>query len=126
MSDPQREIEKMRFQIRELCRCIDTSSMLAMIIEFDWGQEELQHAENIFRKYEPLSRNSDSNDWASRLRAEFESEFGIGHQGMKIVIQAFFPNSLWRNICIRYAHIHSAIEIDHIKDARFGQDPDFA
>ena len=100
--------------------------MLAMIIEFDWGQEELQHAENIFRKYEPLSRNSDSNDWASRLRAEFESEFGIGHQGNENSYTSIFPKFSLAQYLYSLCSYTLCIEIDHIKDARFGQDPDFA
>ena len=91
MTDLQREIEKLKFQMLEMHNCLENPSrVLTMLIEFNWGREELQRAESIMKKYEPLSRDPHCRAWASDLRREFEDELGVLHQGMKTVIGTFF------------------------------------
>lgn len=115
MEDYKKEIEKLKYQLKLVGETIDYKSnpILSLVIELDWGEEDLETAHDIFEEYDNKLENNEDVNWTEfefRLRNRFE----IGYQTVKSIILAFYRNHQWRKVCKGYAKEHDVLEFKEI------------
>ncbi len=67
----------------------------------DWGEEDIDHAHDVFEKCDNRPEAGEQVDWR-----EFERELknvNINYQAVKSIVLAFWRNHQWTNICYGYA-----------------------
>lgn len=127
MDDIRDQIERLKYQVRMLGETIDREDypIHKLIISMDWGEEELEKANDIFEKYsekldqgEALISGAFEKDW--------KDQFGISYQGLKTIINAFYRNHQWTDVCEAYATQHDVVEFHGIRKHALRERKDFA
>ncbi|MGE5343583.1 MAG: hypothetical protein ACM3SY_19100 [Candidatus Omnitrophota bacterium] len=100
----RKELEKLKFQIKQIAEAIelDYYTIPSLVIEMDWGKQELDKVHNIFKKYNTKLEAGETPDW-NQFEQDFNHELGIGYRELKIVILAYFGNDQWVQVCRKYA-----------------------
>lgn len=87
----------------------------SLVLSMNWGEEELDLAHDLFEEVDTLLQKNEEVNWA-KFEGEFSEKLGIGYQGVKSIVLAFFRNYQWVNVCVTYARKHKCIEFHEIID----------
>ena len=112
----EKEIEKLKFQIQTIGETIDYEQypLQDLIISFDWSREDLNRAHDIFEEYDKkLYKDKEFN--STEFEHKFRDDFEIGYQEVKSIINAFYRNGQWTNICMLYALDNMVVEFHDIQ-----------
>lgn len=115
MEELAKQIEKLKYQMRLVGDSLDSKAhpIASLVISMDWGDEELDKAHDIFEKYNNYLEAGDSPNW-SAFEQEFQQQFGVGYQKLKLVVLAFHRNFQWGNVCTVYAKAKECMEFHEI------------
>jgi len=113
----ENEIEKLKFQIQTIGETIDYEKypLQDLIISFDWSRNDLNKAHDIFEEYDKkLYKTKEFN--SVEFEHRFRDDFSIGYQEVKSIINGFYKNGQWTNICMIYALENMVMEFHEIQD----------
>jgi len=98
------ELEKLKYQVRTIADTIDYQAhpVEALILSMDWNEGDIEHAHDIFEKYDNKLHAGESINW-HEFEMELKNEFNIDYQTVKSIILAFFKNHQWTEVCHGYA-----------------------
>lgn len=110
------EIEKLKFQIQTIGETIDYEQypLQELIISFDWSKEDLNKAHDIFEEYDKKLYEAEEFN-SVEFEHKFRDGFSIGYQEVKLIINAFYRNGQWTNICMIYALENMVMEFHDIQ-----------
>lgn len=99
-----RELEKLKYQVQTIGETIDHRAhpVESLILSMDWGEGDIDHAHDIFEKYDNKLQAKEQVNW-HEFEMELRNEFGIGYQTVKSIILAFYRNHQWTDVCYGYA-----------------------
>lgn len=97
-------LAKLEFQVRLLAESLnpEESPIASLVIGFNWSEQELDAAHDIFEKFDGLLTNEEDINW-HEFESDFKSRFGMSYQAVKSVILAFYANGQWEDVCRSYA-----------------------
>lgn len=100
----ENEIDKIKYHIRMLAEVIDSKEhpIPSLVVSLNWDEKDLDRAEDIFGKYDALLNEGKNPSW-QELEIDLKAEFGIGYKGVKEVVNAFYRNSQWPDVCFWFA-----------------------
>lgn len=112
------EIEKLKYHIRMIAESINREEhpIPLLVIEFDWDEKQLSKAHDIFEKYDRLLTEKMSPTWRD-LEKDLKTEFNIGYQEVKSIVNAFYSNGQWGVVCHWFAKGQEPtcpVELKHI------------
>lgn len=115
MEDISKEIEKIKYQLKLLADTLDYEihPIETLVIELDWGREDLDAAHDIFEEYDKKLENKEEVNWVE-FELRLEKRFETGYQTIKYIILAFYNNHQWVNVCKGYAKEHDVVEFKEI------------
>ena len=98
------ELDRLKWYIRLLGEAVDSEEhpITALVIALNWSEEDLKTAQDIFEKYDQQMEKGGALNGRG-LEKELRDEFAIGYQRVKQIINAFFHNGQWPNVCLEYA-----------------------
>lgn len=113
--DVRREISRIKFQMRLLRETLDfhRHPVPSLVLELDWGEEELDAAHDIFERYSNQLETGSDVDWQA-FESEFSNRLRIGYQLLKRVVLAFFRSHQWTRVCRAYAEARPCSEFEEI------------
>ncbi len=85
----------------------------SLVISFNWSEENLDKAHDIFEKYDTQLENGEKPNWVA-FEGDFKDQLGLGYQSVKVVVLAFYRNYQWTNVCEIYAKAHECVEFHEI------------
>lgn len=94
------QLEKIRFQIETLSQAVswEDHPVESLILSLDWDRDDLNKAHDIFEAWE--KRISQGEQISSpAFEADFREKLGIGYQSVKSVVNAFWRNDQWVDVC---------------------------
>ena len=93
MAIDDEQIEKIKYHIRLLAESLDAKSnpIASLVIERNWSDNDLERAHDIFEEYSNSLENDEPVNWHV-FEKEFDTAFGIGYQGVKSIVLAFYRN----------------------------------
>lgn len=96
-------LKKLRYQVSILGETIDYKDypIQSLIMEKDWGETDIDKAHDIFEKWDGILENGGSMK-NNEFERDFSESLGIGYQGLKTIILAFYRNGQWSNVCESY------------------------
>lgn len=117
MDDLKDQVERLRFQLQMLAESLDhrTYPIQTLVINLDWGDEELTLALDIFEKYSSQLESGEKVSWVA-FEGEFQDQLNISYQGVKSIILAFYRNRQWLDVCEAYAQVRDVAEFWEIND----------
>ena len=105
LENQKEEIAKIKFHISMLNNYQNyvNNPIGSLVIEFDWSEEDLDKAHDIFEKYNKkiLEGGLDGN-LHSLMEKDFNEDLNIGYQEVKSVVLAFFRESRWVTVCVEF------------------------
>ena len=105
LENQKEEIAKIKFHISMLNNYQNyvNNPIGSLVIEFDWSEEDLDKAHDIFEKYDKkiLEGGLDGN-LHSLMEKDFNEDLNLGYQEVKSVVLAFFRESRWVNVCVEF------------------------
>ncbi|EFV81057.1 MULTISPECIES: hypothetical protein [Neisseria] len=105
LENQKEEIAKIKFHISMLNSYQNYSNnpIGSLVIEFDWSEEDLDKAHDIFEKYDKkiLEGRLDGN-LHSLMEKDFNEDLNLGYQEVKSVVLAFFRESRWVTVCVEF------------------------
>ena len=105
LENQKEEIAKIKFHISMLNNYQNyvNNPIGSLDIEFDWSEEDLDKAHDIFEKYNKkiLEGGLDGN-LHSLMEKDFNEDLNIGYQEVKSVVLAFFRESRWVTVCVEF------------------------
>lgn len=112
----EEEINKLKFQMQMIGESIDYKEypIQSLILSYDWSQEELNTAYDIFDEIEKELEEGKNN--SHKLEILFNERLGLGYQSVKSVVNAFYRNGQWMSTCMIYAMEHMVTEFHEILD----------
>ncbi|MEE2001407.1 DUF1878 family protein [Alkalimonas sp. MEB108] len=115
MTDIEKEIEKIKFQISLIGETIDHTSnpITALVISMNWNAKDLDSAHDIFEKYDRQLESSKEPNW-HEFEHELREKFNIGYQTVKSIVLAFYRNHQWTRVCKLYAQAYECVELHEI------------
>lgn len=115
MEEIQKELEKLKFQMKLVGESLsfEEHPIANLVIEMDWGNEELNIAHDIFEIYDKQIEADEEPNWHA-FESEFKSKLGLDYQMLKLVILAFFRNFQWTRVCEVYAKANECMEFHSI------------
>jgi hypothetical protein len=116
------ELEKIKYHVRMLAEALDYEEFPIphLAIELDWSEAQLNKAHDIFEKYDRLLEEKKNPTWRE-LENDLKTEFDIGYQAVKSIVNAFHANGQWGNVCYWFAKAQEPtcpIELKHIVERR--------
>ena len=84
-----------------------------LVIAMDWDGSDLDRAHDIFEKFEGIIEAGEEPNW-SEFEHDFNQQFGIGYQTLKMVVLAFHRNFQWTHVCEVYAKAKECMEFHEI------------
>lgn len=98
--DLNEEIKKLKYHISILAQTVDYQSypVESLILSMDWTQDELNDAHDIFDKWDKVLR-SGGKITPSEFEWDFKEKFNLSYQSVKSVVNAFYKNDQWTNVC---------------------------
>lgn len=113
----KQEMTKVKFQLELLSSSLsfEENPIAVLVNSLNWSSDDLDKAHDIFEKYDKMLEN-DKKDLINGygFESEFEQEFGISYQTLKMIVLAFYYNSQWVDLCIEYAKANRCMEFDRI------------
>lgn len=108
----EEEIEKLKYQINILKSTVDVDDypIESLILEFDWDEQDLNDAHDIFEEYNNKLENKEPTLSWSMFESALEQRFNITYQTVKIIVISFYRNHQWMEVCYRYAKQHVCVE----------------
>jgi len=116
MENFEEEINKLKYQLSVLISTVDSDKFPVeyLILSMNWDKDDLNHAHDIFEKYDnKLEAKEEDISWLS-FEAELKNEFNIGYQEVKPIINAFYENHQWVDVCYYYAKAHACMEFHRL------------
>ena len=115
MTEYSDELRKLKYQIRLLGEAVDStqSPITSLVISFDWGEEDLDRAHDIFESYDEKLRAGEEVRWTA-FEMALREQFHIGYQRVKSIVLAFYRNHQWTAVCRGYAHANDCMEFHEI------------
>ena len=116
MDELKKEIEKLKYQMQLVGNMIDSDiyPIESLILSFDWDNDDLNKAHDIFEKYDKkIEVKEEDINWV-KFEKELEEQFSISYQEVKLIILAFYKNRQWSEVCYQYAKENSYIELNGI------------
>ncbi|OFO25745.1 hypothetical protein HMPREF3052_01160 [Neisseria sp. HMSC056A03] len=119
LENQKEEIAKIKFHISMLNNYQNyvNNPIGSLVIEFDWSEEDLDKAHDIFEKYDKkiLEGGLDGN-LHSLMEKDFNEDLNLGYQEVKSVVLAFFRESRWVNVCVEFvkSYEYEPIEFSEI------------
>lgn len=114
MDDLVKEIKKLKYHIELIGNTIDGDiyPVESLIVSFDWNNNDLNKAHDIFEKYDKKIEAKEKNiNWFA-FEKELEEQFNINYQEVKLIILAFYKNRQWSEVCYQYAKENQCMEFD--------------
>lgn len=116
------DLEKIKYHIRMLAEALNFKEhpIPYLVVEFDWDDKNLNRAHDIFEKYDNLLTEGKNPSWRD-LEKELKVEFNIGYQSVKSIVNAFYWNSQWTDVCIWFAKGQEPtcpVELKHMLEGR--------
>ena len=120
--DIEAEIERMKCHIRLLASAIDIREhpIPWLVVEFDWNEDQLEKAHDLFEKYDKMLGEGKKPSW-TELETDLKNEFAISYQSVKSIVNAFYRNGQWLEVCQWFAEGHQPgcpTELQHILERR--------
>lgn len=114
MDELRKEIEKLKYQIQLVGNTIDSDfyPVESLILSFDWDNDDLNKAHDIFEKYDKKIEAKENNINWTEFETELEKQFCISYQEVKVIILAFYKNRQWSEVCYQYAKANQCLEFD--------------
>ena len=116
MDELKKEIEKLKYQMQLVGNMIDSDiyPIESLILSFDWDNDDLNKAHDIFEKYDKkIEVKEEDINWV-KFEKELEEQFSISYQEVKLIILAFYKNRQWSEVSYQYAKQNSCIELNGI------------
>ena len=105
LENQKEEIAKIKFHISMLNNYQNyvNNPIGSLVIEFDWSEEDLDKAHDIFEKYDKkiIEGGLDGN-LHSLMEKDFNEDLNLGYQEVKSVVLAFFRESRWVTVCVEF------------------------
>jgi len=116
------DIDKIKFHIRMLAEAIDSEEhpIPCLVVEFDWDEKQLTKAHDVFEKYDRLLTEKKNPSWHD-LERDLRAEFNIGYQEVKSIVNAFYSNGQWGDVCHWFAAGQEPtcpVELKHILERK--------
>lgn len=104
MSDINKKLEKLEFHVKLLAEELSPaeSPIATLVIGFNWSEEELDLAHDIFERYDQQLSNEENINWHA-FETEFKEKLNVSYQRLKSVILSFYRNRQWEAVCCAYA-----------------------
>ena len=105
LENQKEEIAKIKFHISMLntYQNYANNPIGSLVIEFDWSEEDLDKAHDIFEKYDKkISEGELNGDLYALMERDFKTDLGLGYQEVKSVVLAFFRESRWVTVCVEF------------------------
>lgn len=110
------EILKLKYHIKQLYQASgNTRSYASLVIELDWSEDDVHAAHDIFERHSHMIENGNRLN-GGELERELKDRFSIGYNDVKHIINVFFENSQWQDVCIEYAKRFPCTEFRKILD----------
>lgn len=115
MTDLEEQVQRLKYQVRLLAETVDFRDhpVPSLVVELDWGSDELSKAHDIFEEYERKINKNKKISWM-KFEVKFKDELSIGYQRLKSVVLAFYRNGQWVRVCTEYAKEHEVVEFYEI------------
>lgn len=99
-SEISNQIEKIKFHIGLLADAIDYQAhpVELLVVSKDWSREDLDAAHDIFDKWDKIIRDGGKINHRE-FEFDFQDKLGVGYQGVKSVVNAFYKNDQWTDVC---------------------------
>ena len=103
------EIQKLEYQIKKLTYTVDHQKypVEKLILEMDWSEKQFNEVNNIFEKYDNKLREGKEVEW-TKFETAFKELFNICPETVKSIVEAFYRDGLWTNVCEKYCRAKSA------------------
>ena len=105
LENQKEEIAKIKFHISMLntYQNYANNPIGSLVIEFDWSEEDLYKAHDIFEKYDKkISEGELNGNLSALMETDFKADLGLGYQEVKSVVLAFFRESRWVTVCVEF------------------------
>ena len=116
MFNAEEEIKKLKYQIDILKSTINSEQypIESLLLSLNWNEEDLNDAHDIFEIFDnKLEQKEEEISWSS-FESQLKSRFNIGYQTIKQVINAFYKNSQWIDVCYHYAKAYKTVEFHQL------------
>jgi len=109
------EIDKIKYHIQLLSEALDPRDhpTASLVISNDWTRSDLDAAHDIFERYDAKLEKDNAVNW-HEFEHDFQDRFGIGYQGLKSIVLAFFRNGQWTTVGTAYAINNPCIEFSEL------------
>lgn len=96
-------LKKLCYQVTILGETIDSKKhpVESLIMENNWGREELEAAYEIFERWDARLEEGDKIS-SGQFERDFNEALGVTDQGLKSIVLAFYRNDQWTNVCEAY------------------------
>jgi hypothetical protein len=97
-------LAKLEFQVRLLAESLNPaeSPIASLVIGFNWSEQELDAAHDIFEKFDGFLASEERINW-HEFESDFKSRLRMSYQAVKSVVLAFYANGQWEDVCRSYA-----------------------
>lgn len=97
-------LDKLEFHVKLLAESLnfDETPIASLVVDFDWSEEDLNLAHDIFEIFDTKLSNSEEIRWRD-FENEFLKKLNITYQGLKSVVLSFYRNGQWVEVCHAYA-----------------------
>jgi hypothetical protein len=115
MEELSKQVDKLKYQMQLVGESINSKEhpIASLVISMNWGDKDLDKAHDIFEKYENILESGESPNWGA-FELEFNQQFDIGYQTLKMIVLAFHRNFQWENVCAVYAKAKECVEFHEI------------
>lgn len=115
MENLEQEIAKLKYQMGVLISTVDSEKFPVeyLVLEMNWDNKDLNDAHDIFEKYDDKLQAKEEINWAA-FESELRSRFDIGYQEVKLIVNAFYENHQWMDVCYYYAKAYTTIEFHRL------------
>jgi len=115
----EKEINKIKYQLRLVSSVLDYRKfpIETMVLDFDWGKEELNIMHDIFERYDKIIENKEDLScfkYAGAFEQEFKKEFDMDYQKIKFIILALHYSHQWTRVTKIYAETNQCSEFDNV------------
>lgn len=110
------EIEKLKYQINLLISLVDSDKhpVESMILSLGWNDKDLNDAHDIFERYDNFIESKETEiNWIA-FEHELRDKFDISYQTVKVIVNAFYKNYQWVDVCYHYAKKHTCVEFHQL------------
>ncbi len=108
------EILKLKYHVKQLYQASEnTKSYASLVIELDWSEDDVHAAHDIFEKHSHMIENGSLLN-GGELERELRDRFSIGYNEVKHIINVFWENSQWQDVCFQYAEQFPCVEFQKI------------